>query len=151
MSTIREARGSDAALLVAFNIAMALETEGKALDPELVGRGVRRALADGDRGRYFVSERAGVIVGALLVTREWSDWRDAWFWWIQSVYVQPDQRRGGVFRGLYREVEAQARAAGDVWGLRLYVEGDNRRARQTYEQLGMGHASYELYEVALDP
>lgn len=150
MPTIRAGRPRDAEPLISFNIAMALETEGKALDPGLVERGVRRALADGARGLYFVAEGDGLILGSLFLTREWSDWRDAWFWWIQSVYVLPDQRRAGVFRALYAEVEARARAAGDVCGLRLYVEGDNRGARRCYEQLGMGHASYEMYEQALD-
>jgi GNAT superfamily N-acetyltransferase len=148
---VRPGSLEDAEQLVAFNAAMALETEGKALDPEALARGVRRVLSEPDRGLYFVAERdveAGPeVVGALFITREWSDWRDAWFWWIQSVYVRPESRRQGVYRDLYRAVQDRAQAAGDVCGLRLYVEGSNHVARRCYEQLGMEHASYEMYEV----
>ncbi len=151
---IRGGQPADAAALAAFNVAMALETEDKRLDLGTVSRGVAGVLGDPARGRYFVAEdapgspaEAPAIVGALYITREWSDWRDAWFWWIQSVYVPPERRRQGVYRALYAEVEALARDAGDVCGLRLYVEGENHPARATYEQLGMAHAGYAMYEV----
>ena len=151
MLRVREGRSDDAEPLIAFNTAMAFETEDKSLDPETVSRGVRRVLEDADRGTYLVAERHGVVTGSLYITREWSDWRDGWFWWIQSVFVRPEDRRAGVFRALYEEVVARARSAGDVCGLRLYVEDENHGAQQTYEQLGMRRAGYEMYEVVIAP
>ena len=144
---IRNAAPDDCSTLVAFNQALARTTEGKDLDGERLARGVARVLADPIRGRYFVADWDGLPVGCLMVTREWSDWRDAWFWWIQSVFVADDVRRRGVYRALHQHVLHLARGAGDVCGLRLYVERDNRTAQATYKSLGMGPGSYELYEV----
>ena len=143
---VRPARAADLETLVAFNRAMALETERKRLDAATVRRGVRRALRDADRGRYFVAERGGRIAGALLLTREWSDWRDGWFWWIQSVYVEPTERRRGVYATLHRAVLARARATRDVVGIRLYVERHNRRAQRVYAALGMHPTGYLVFE-----
>lgn len=144
---VRSATDGDAGRLVAFNRAMARETEGKELDEIVLRRGIDAVLADPSRGRYFVAERAGEPVGALMVTTEWSDWRDGDFWWIQSVYVVPGARRSGVFRGLYAHVEAAARAEPRVSGLRLYVERENVAARSTYEAIGMERSHYDMYEV----
>ena len=144
---IRAARPGDAADLVAFNLAMAWETEHKRLDPEVLGRGVARVLAEPARGRYWVAEANGMVQGGLLVTYEWSDWRDGDWWWIQSVYVRPEARGQGVFAALYRHVERLAREATQVVGLRLYVERDNRRAQGVYAALGMEDASYLVYEA----
>jgi GNAT superfamily N-acetyltransferase len=143
---IRAARRGDRAAIVAFNLALALETESKVLDPVVLGRGVERALADPDRLRYWVAEAEGVVVGQAAVTREWSDWRDGWIWWFQSVYVVPDRRRRGVFRALFETIRAEARSAGDVIGLRLYVENANHRAHRTYEALGLKPGGYHVYE-----
>ncbi|HEY3246269.1 MAG TPA: GNAT family N-acetyltransferase [Phycisphaerae bacterium] len=143
---IRSATAADLDTIVAFNAAMALETEHKQLDPHVLQRGVGKAIADPDRCAYFVAEIDGRVVGQTMVTYEWSDWRDGWFWWIQSVYVHPDYRRRGVFRALYQHVRAQARARPDVCGLRLYVEGQNHRAQQTYRQMGMAPSGHLVYE-----
>jgi ribosomal protein S18 acetylase RimI-like enzyme len=126
---------------------MALETEHKRLDPATVGKGVQTALGNPAHGRYFVAEIDGQVVGQLMITYEWSDWRNAVFWWIQSVYVLPEARRHGVFRALYDHVEALARATPGVCGLRLYVENDNMRAQKTYVGCGMANAGYLVMET----
>jgi len=145
---IRAATLADMADLVAWNAAMAWETERKRLDPEILRRGVAGVLEQPRRGFYLVAEHAGVAVGSLLVTFEWSDWRGGDFWWIQSVYVDPAARRGGVFRALYAAVGQRAAAAGAV-GLRLYVETENRRPADLYEGLGMQRCHYWMYEAML--
>ncbi len=127
---------------------MAIETENKTLDPAVLGAGVQAVLDEPERGFYLIAEREGEAVGSLLVTYEWSDWRNGDFFWIQSVYVSPDARRTGVFRALYAAVEQRARDAGAV-GLRLYVEHENTRAQQTYEGLGMQRCHYHMYEIEL--
>ena len=145
--SIREARDSDAAILAEYNAAMADETEGKALDPDIVGPGVSALLADRSMGRYWVAEADGRVIGQLMVTYEWSDWRNGTIWWIQSVYVHPDWRRKGVFSALYHHVESLAAAAPGVIGLRLYVDSDNTRAQQTYAALGMVKSDYRVMET----
>ena len=144
---IRRAAPADAALIAANNRAMALETEGKVLDPATTLRGAAALIADATKGFYLVAERASEVAGQLMVTYEWSDWRNGTFWWIQSVYVTPAQRRSGVFRALYRRVQEMAADAGDVCGIRLYVETANVRAQSTYVALGMQRSHYELYEL----
>jgi len=145
--TIRRATPADESVLVAFNALLAWETELKTLQTEVVTAGVRAVFADTDRGFYTVaSNDAGEVVGQMMVTYEWSDWRNGWFWWIQSVYVRQDARRQGVFRLLYRELERQAAAEPGVIGLRLYVERENAHARATYAALGMSETSYGLME-----
>ncbi len=143
---IRDATSADLAFLVSSARAMALETEAKPLAEAVVTAGVAGLLARADRGFYLVAEQARRSVGTLMVTYEWSDWRNGDFWWIQSVYVTADARRGGVFRALYAETARRARAAGAV-GLRLYVEQDNARAQATYAALGMQRTHYALYET----
>jgi GNAT superfamily N-acetyltransferase len=145
--TIRDARESDAAILAEYNAAMAAETEGKTLDPAIVGPGVSALLADRSMGRYWVAEVDGRVIGQLMVTYEWSDWRNGTIWWIQSVYVHPDWRRKGVFSALYHRVESLAAAAPGVIGLRLYVDADNSRAQQTYAALGMVISDYRVMET----
>lgn len=145
---IRNATPADQEFLAHGNESMALETEHKTLDPQVVRRGVAAALADPAHGRYFIAEdAAGRPVGQLMVTYEWSDWRNGQFWWIQSVYVLPDWRRRGVFRALYRHVEALARGTPGICGLRLYVEADNVNAQRTYASCGMVDAGYRVMEV----
>ena len=141
--TIRTAAPTDIPFLVAGNAAMARETEGRELDRSVLARGVEAVFADPRRGFYLVAEDAGETSGCLLVTFEWSDWRNGDWWWIQSVYVAPPHRRRGVFRALYAETERRARAAGAV-GLRLYVERDNARAQATYGALGMEEEPYRM-------
>lgn len=142
---IRQAERSDIAAIAEWNAAMAWETEQKRLDIQLLTRGVTAVFDEPRRGVYFVAERDGHAVGCLLITYEWSDWRNGDFWWIQSVYVAPEARRGGVFRALYSEVARRAAKAGAV-GLRLYVETENERAQRTYQELGMAECHYRMYE-----
>jgi GNAT superfamily N-acetyltransferase len=145
---VRDARSDDAPAIARFNDALAIETEGKTLEPEVLRAGVAAALADPDRLRYWVAEDAttGQRIGQTAITREWSDWRNGWLWWFQSVYVEAEHRGRGVFRALFHHIKREARAAGDVVGLRLYVERENTRAQRTYESLGMVHGGYEVYE-----
>jgi ribosomal protein S18 acetylase RimI-like enzyme len=147
---LRDATPNDAASIVAFNRAMALETEDKQLDAARLQRGVQKVLADAARGQYFVAvveddDGRARVVGQLMITREWSDWRDGWFLWIQSVYVDPGFRRRGIYRALHEHVLQRARVDDDVCGVRLYVEPDNARAKETYRALGMDHA-YDVFE-----
>ena len=144
---IRRAVASDADFVAESNIAMALETEGMALDATVVGPGVAAVLADDSLGFYLVAEIDGRPAGQLMVTYEWSDWRNGLWWWIQSVYVRPEFRRRGVYSALHRHVEGAARAEGGVCGLRLYVEQENTRAQQVYQSLDMYPTRYHMYEV----
>ncbi len=147
--TVRTGRQDDLDFLVAANRAMADETEGKRLDPAPLDAGVRAALADPERGRYYLAEVAGERAGCLLLTREWSDWRNRWFWWIQSVWVAPRFRGRGVYRALYERVRADAGAGGEVAALRLYVDRANQRAQAVYARLGMRRSHYDLMEEDL--
>lgn len=151
---VRPAYPRDLLHLVEFNRAMALETEGLELEPALLEAGVRAALDDPQKGAYFVAEAASPsapsgarIVGALMLTSEWSDWRNGVFWWIQSVYVLPDMRGNGIFKKLYADVHERARTSRGVCGLRLYVEAKNERAQKTYTAVGMRPSHYRLFEV----
>jgi GNAT superfamily N-acetyltransferase len=144
--SVRPARAGDAEAIARFNEAMAIETEGVRLDPAAIRAGVRAVIEDPAKGRYLVAERGGQVAGALLITFEWSDWRNATFLWIQSVYVEPDHRRRGVFARLYREVEALAASPGHC-GLRLYMDSGNAAARKAYESLGMTHRGYLVFET----
>ncbi len=145
--TIRAATVHDVLQLRDWAVAMALETEKKALDPGTVEKGIHAVLDEPRRGVYFIAERDGAAAGTLMLTYEWSDWRNGDWWWIQSVYVAPSHRRQGVYAALYAHVLAAARAEPGVCGLRLYVERDNRGAQQTYEGLGMADAGYRMYEA----
>lgn len=144
--TIRNAITADISTIAEFNVAMALESEGLRLDPAIVRRGVERAVAHPEQGRYFLAVLDDRVVGQLLVTTEWSDWRAGTFWWVQSVYVHPDFRGRGVFRRLYQHVESLARQDPGVCGIRLYVDRDNRRATTAYERLGLTQTHYLVYE-----
>ena len=144
---VRAARATDATVIARFNRAMALETEGRRLSPVRVSRGVRALLADRSKGEYFVAEVGEEIVGQLLITREWSDWRNGNFWWIQSVFVASAWRGQGVFRALHAHVERLARRRKDVCGLRLYVDGHNARSKSVYGRLGLQATAYELWET----
>ena len=143
---IRLAEKSDARAMVEFNQAMALETEGKTLDAQILQSGVESVFHDEKKGFYVVAEEDGRIVGGLMITFEWSDWRDGWFWWIQSVYILPEYRARGIYRLLYDFVKETAREKEDVCGFRLYVEKENTRAQKVYEKLGMEASHYLMYE-----
>ena len=145
----RLAVAGDAATLAGFNQAMALETEAKVLADAAVLPGVEAVLRDADHGFYVVADTGREVVGSLLVTYEWSDWRNGRIWWIQSVYVRPGHRRRGVYRALHEFVRARARSTGGVVGLRLYVERDNAAAQRTYAALGMHETPYLVYEETL--
>jgi GNAT superfamily N-acetyltransferase len=142
----RAARHADVPVIAEFNAAMALESEGLRLDPATVLRGVGHAVAHPEQGRYFLAEQGGRVVGQLMITCEWSDWRAGAFWWVQSVYVHPEARGQGVFRRLYQHVESLARQDPGVCGLRLYVHNGNHRAMATYRKLGMSPTDYHVYE-----
>ena len=144
---IRIATIDDVDHLVRFNAAMALETEHKILDPATLRAGVEAIFAEPQRGFYLVAESDANVVGCLMITYEWSDWRNGNWWWFQSVYVAPDARRAGIFRQLFADVERRAREAEDVIGLRLYVERDNAAAQRTYASLGMSETAYRLFET----
>jgi len=144
---IRPALPADAAIIASYNAAMARETEHLELDGSRLAHGVAAVLRDPSKGLYFLAEADGAIAGQMMITFEWSDWRNVVFWWIQSVYVHPDHRNRGVFRRLYEHVLAEARSQEGVCGLRLYVERGNAGAQQVYQRLGMKRASYEFYEV----
>ena len=147
--TVRPATAADLDTLADFNVAMAEETEDKPLDPDTVRAGVQGLFESPSRGFYLIADRDDRMVGSLMVTPEWSDWRNGAFWWIQSVYVRPDARRAGVYTALHRDVRRRARKKNEVCGLRLYVERGNEPARETYERLGMTETSYRLYEEML--
>lgn len=147
---VRNATLEDVGGLVRFNTAMALETEDKLLDPEVLRRGVTRLVSDPALGRCLIADSGGEAVGTLSVTQEWSDWRCGVFWWIQSVYVERAARGRGVFEALYRYVEGEAKRDPEVCGLRLYVERENERAQRTYARLGMHETAYRLFETEFD-
>ena len=147
---IRDATPEDAATIAHFNRQMALETEHRELNQDVLLAGVNALLRDATKGRYWVAEHDGQIIGQIMTTYEWSDWRNGTIWWIQSVYVAPEWRRRGVFSALYRHVESLADSTPQVVGLRLYVEENNTRAQRTYEALGMIKPSYLVMEAMLE-
>jgi GNAT superfamily N-acetyltransferase len=144
---IRSARTADLDFIVDCNARLAQETESKHLNAQVLRAGVYSALASEHKGRYFIAELDGRPAGQLLLTHEWSDWRNGFFWWFQSVYVVPEARRHGVFAALYQYVEELARNSPDVCGLRLYVEQHNHNAQQIYQRLGLTRTAYEIMEV----
>ena len=145
--TVRPAEPGDVPTIVGFQLAMARETEGKDLDSEVLHEGVSTLMRSPDLGRYLVAEAGGSVAGSLLITYEWSDWRNATFWWIQSVFVDAEWRRRGVYRAMHDRVFEEARATEGVCGVRLYVDRDNHGAQHTYNALGMTHSHYDMYEV----
>ena len=145
--TLRVGKASDVQKIADFNVSMAMETEGKPLCDDVVLAGVRGLIERPQEGFYVVAQADGEIVASLMVTKEWSDWRNGVFWWVQSVYVIPAWRKKGVFRRLYEFVKELALESGEVCGLRLYVEKDNTAAQQTYLKLGMEETPYKMYEA----
>jgi len=145
MILTRKATPSDASPIIDFQLKMAWETEQMTLRHETVTKGVNAVFLDPSRGQYYVADADGQVVASLLITYEWSDWRNCNVWWFQSVYVLPDFRRQGIFRRMYTFIKDQAIEQG-IAGLRLYVETRNIRARKTYESLGMNSEHYSFYE-----
>ncbi len=163
---IRDATREDLEILVGFNLALALESEGRCLEPEVVRSGVLAVLENRNHGSYLVAETkssgrrsrfpktepgttepvARNVVGSLMITTEWSDWTNGAYWWVQSVYVRPEFREQGIYRTLYDAAKKKARRSPGVRGCRLYVEGENRIARKVYEQLGMKETSHRIFE-----
>jgi GNAT superfamily N-acetyltransferase len=148
--TYRSAIPADIPAIVQFQIAMARETEDLELDPEVVSKGVAAVCDNAARGRYFVAESDGSVVGCLLITYEWSDWRNGSVWWIQSVYVVRECRRQGIYAGLYTHVKELAHADPHVRGIRLYVDRRNTRAQTVYTRLGMNGEHYQVFEWMKD-
>ncbi len=148
--TVRKAASAEAETIAQFNMAMAKETEGLALDPEKIRPGVQGLFSQPQFGFYVVAEGEGGIAGALMITYEWSDWRNGVFWWIQSVYVRPEARGRGVYRALYEGVRELAKAEGNCCGFRLYVEKENAAAQAVYRKLGMDESHYRMYEGAVE-
>ena len=150
MCVIREATVDDLETIADFNACLAEETEAVSLDRETVVQGVRALLSDRTRGSYYVACAGGPIIGQIMHTREWSDWRNGDIWWIQSVFVRPDHRRLGVFRSLYGHLKTLADSDPGVVGLRLYVERENQAAQATYASLGMTPAPYLVMQHLFD-
>ncbi len=144
--SIRAANRSDLDHLVAFQRAMAAETEDKGLDPDRLRAGITYLIDHPEEGFYLIAERDGVRAGSLMVTFEWSDWRNGRFWWIQSVYVDAAHRRQGVYSALHAAIREKAVADPQGCGIRLYVELENVNAQATYQALGMAETYYRLYE-----
>jgi GNAT superfamily N-acetyltransferase len=143
---IRPARAEDAEAIIGFQVLMARETEDLELDLATVSRGVRTVFDDPTKGQYWVAEADGQVVGSLLTTYEWSDWRNGTMLWVQSVYVPPELRGRGIYRKLYEHVREQVQASPDLRGIRLYVDKRNRTAQSVYERLGMTREHYEMFE-----
>ncbi len=147
---IRQAGQDDTSTITAFNRAMAFETEQRQLDATTLRDGVRSILSKPEYGFYILAERSHLgevqSIGQLMITYEWSDWRNGVFWWIQSVYVVPEERGRGVYYAMHQYILTQARADQRVCGIRLYVARDNQRARTAYQRVGLFHSPYELYE-----
>jgi ribosomal protein S18 acetylase RimI-like enzyme len=144
---IRKARQTDAETIAEFNQSMAMETEGKELHSDIIQSGVKRLFEKPEFGFYIVAEKEGVICGSLMITYEWSDWRDGLVWWIQSVYIPEECRRQGIYRKMYDFIQKEAGKDKDVKGVRLYVEKENFKAQQTYRNLGMNETGYIMFEA----
>jgi GNAT superfamily N-acetyltransferase len=149
MITIRKAVSGDAPHIIDFQQKMAWETENLHLPLEIVTKGVYAVFEKETLGQYWVAEQNGKVVASLLLTYEWSDWRNAPVWWFQSVYVVPENRRNGIFRSMYLYIREEAEKQ-NIAGLRLYVETNNIRACKTYESLGMNSEHYRMYEWLKD-
>ena len=145
MLTIRKANSADSSVIIDFQQKMAWETEQMKLVPEVINKGVNAVFNDPAKGQYWIAEDQGMIVASLLITYEWSDWRNCNVWWFQSVYVLPGFRRKGIFRSMYRFIKEEAQKNG-IGGLRLYVETNNKNAQFTYEALGMQSLHYKMFE-----
>lgn len=143
---IRKATIADIETISEFNAHLAKETEGIELNRERLKKGITAIISDPAKGVYFLYEKNNLVVGQIMITSEWSDWRNAYFWWIQSVYVQKSYRRQGVFQDLFNQVKEIVAQDSSICGLRLYVEQENKIAQLTYKNLGMDQTYYLMYE-----
>ena len=143
---IRRAIPEDWSAIASFQVAMALETEDVNLDPIVVEKGVKAVFNDPSKGHYFVADDNGEVVGSLMITFEWSDWRNGNVWWIQSVYIKADYRRKGVFSQMYKHIKSIVEADENLRGIRLYVDKTNQKAQKTYANLGMDSHHYCMFE-----
>lgn len=147
---IRRAEMKDGPELTDMTLRLARESEGRDLDPLKVEAGVKAVIKDQRKGFFLVMENLlppGGLLGQMMITPEWSDWNNQWYWWLQSVYVREEARRSGVFRALYRHILEEARYRREVHGIRLYVEKSNHRAREAYLALGMQQAPYDIFTI----
>ena len=143
---VREAKIADKKTIAAFQVAMALETENIQLDLTTVLKGADAVFEDRAKGIYYIAEDKGEIIGSLMITFEWSDWRNGVVWWIQSVYIKPDSRRKGMFSKMYKHIQDIVTNDGHIKGLRLYVDNTNKRAQKVYAKLGMDGTHYSTFE-----
>ena len=148
--TVRQAQANDALIIADFNVRLAAESEAMALDLPTVQAGVQALLRDPKKGRYFVAVLGERVIGQAAITFEWSDWRNGWLWWLQSVYVDQEHRSAGVFRSIYDAIR-RAAAAEHVVGLRLYVDSDNEAGMRAYRSIGMRQTRYQVFEEMLQP
>lgn len=146
MIVIKKANEKLISTIADFQIKMAWESEGYQLDKERINKGVKAVFDDENKGQYFVAYDDNTVIASLLITYEWSDWRNAWVWWIQSVYVLPEYRRKGVFSSMYQHVKSKVEQNENIAGLRLYVEKENVRAISTYKKIGMTDEHYNFFE-----
>jgi ribosomal protein S18 acetylase RimI-like enzyme len=146
MIHFRNAKASDAETILEFQLKMARETEELELDREICSRGVAAVLGDPSKGTYFVAEKEGRVIASLMITYEWSDWRDGNVWWIQSVWVEPEFRRQGIYARLYNHVKSIVQSRSDIRGIRLYVDHRNGTAQEVYGRLGMNGEHYRVFE-----
>jgi GNAT superfamily N-acetyltransferase len=142
----RAANRGDTERIIDFQIAMARETESIDLDRDTCTRGVREVFERSSLGQYFVGEQDGDVICSLLITYEWSDWRDGVVWWIQSVYVRPEARQKRVYAGLYQHIKELVGNDPEICGIRLYVDRRNTGAQQVYTRLGMNGEHYQVFE-----
>jgi len=147
--TIRMGTPEDADTIADFSIKLAWESEDIKLDPATVTKGVHALFENPQYGFYIVAEQAGIILGGLMITYEFSDWRNGVIWWVQSVYVRPEFRRQGILKNLFAFIREKARQQGNVCGFRLYVEENNHNALAGYERVGMKKTGYDMYEDLL--
>lgn len=143
---IRDAKIDDSSYIVDFQMAMAIETEDLMLDKETLSKGVLAVLEDSSKARYFIAQGDGKPVGMLMITTEWSDWRNRWVWWIQSVYTLPECRKMGIYKLLYEHVKGIVLSTDNIGGIRLYVDKRNIRAQAVYTNLGMNGDHYATFE-----
>jgi ribosomal protein S18 acetylase RimI-like enzyme len=146
MTLIREASPADHKIIVSFQVKMALETENIRLDPDIVEAGVHAVFTNPSNGIYYIAEEKGVILGCLLTTFEWSDWRNGRILWIQSVYILPEYRKRGHFKSLYNYIKQLVEAEPEFKGIRLYVDKSNEQARIVYRNCGMDGEHYQIFE-----
>ena len=146
MIIIRNANHKDTATIVIFNSAMAMETEHKLLDFNTVHEGVKELLNNSEHGFYLIAESDGIPIGQLMITKEWSDWRNGEFWWIQSVYVHANYRKNNIYRKLYNEAIKLAKESDKVCGIRLNVDKDNTISEKVYSKLRMKESNYKFFK-----